>query len=84
MFWRIRQAGLRAAVTLGVVVHHHGSQTVRQERSRAPGFEAANKCYFDRKWRGERFRAEGLEAPARGPPPPVAAPRRAVLLRQGR
>ena len=59
MFWRIRQAGLRAAVTLGVVVHHHGSRTVREERPRAPGFEAANKRYFDRKWRDERLRRKG-------------------------
>ncbi|MGH7358593.1 MAG: glycosyltransferase family 2 protein, partial [Candidatus Rokuibacteriota bacterium] len=56
MFWRLRRAGLRAVVTLAVVVHHHGSRTVREERRRAPGFEAANKRYFDRKWRDERRR----------------------------
>jgi GT2 family glycosyltransferase len=54
MFWRLRRAGLRAGVTLSVVVHHHGSRTVREERQRAPGFEAANKRYFDRKWRDAR------------------------------
>jgi len=54
MFWRLRRAGLRAAVTLHVVVHHHGSRTVREERPRTPGFEALNKRYFDRKWRTER------------------------------
>jgi GT2 family glycosyltransferase len=59
MFWRIRQAGLRTAVTLDVVVHHYGSRTVREERPRAPGFEAANKRYFDRKWREERIRRKG-------------------------
>lgn len=59
MFWRLRQAGLRAAVTLDVVVHHHGSRTVRQERPRAPGFESANKIYFDRKWRAGRGRRKG-------------------------
>jgi GT2 family glycosyltransferase len=56
MFWRLRQAGLRAAVTLAVVVHHYGSRTVREERRHAPGFEAVNKRYFDRKWRDERRR----------------------------
>jgi hypothetical protein len=40
-------------------VHHHGRRTGRQERSRAPGFEAANKRHFDRKWRGERLRRMG-------------------------
>jgi GT2 family glycosyltransferase len=59
MFWRLRRVGLRAAVTLGVVVHHHGSRTVREERPRAPGFEAVNKRYFDQKWRGERPRRKG-------------------------
>jgi GT2 family glycosyltransferase len=51
MSWRLRQAGLEAAVTLAVVVHHHGSRTVREERKQAPGFEAVNTRYFDRKWR---------------------------------
>jgi GT2 family glycosyltransferase len=59
MFWRLRQAGLGAAVTLDVVVHHHGSRTVREERPRAPGFETVNKRYFDRKWRGVRGRRKG-------------------------
>jgi GT2 family glycosyltransferase len=56
MFWRLRRAGLGAAVTLNVVVHHHGSRTVREERPRTPGFEALNKRYFDQKWRAERRR----------------------------
>jgi len=56
MFWRLRKAGLRSAVTLDVVVHHHGSRSVREERSRTPGFESVNKVYFDRKWRSERTR----------------------------
>jgi GT2 family glycosyltransferase len=59
MFWRLRRTGLRTAVTLGVVVHHHGSRTVREERPRAPGFEAVNKRYFDRKWQAGRGRRKG-------------------------
>jgi GT2 family glycosyltransferase len=59
MFWRLRRAGLRAAVTLDVVVHHHGSRSVREERARAPGFEHINKRYFDQKWRSERGRRKG-------------------------
>lgn len=59
MFWRLRRAGLRAAVTLDVVVHHHGSRSVREERARAPGFEHINKRHFDQKWRGERERRKG-------------------------
>jgi hypothetical protein len=46
-------------VTLGVVVHRHGSRTVREERPRAPGFEAVNMRDFDRKGRGTRGRRKG-------------------------
>ena len=56
---RLRRAGLQAAVTLGVVVHRHGSRTVREERPRAPGFEAVNMRDFDRKGRGARGHRKG-------------------------
>lgn len=56
MFWRLRNAGYRTAVTLAVVVHHHGSKTIQEERRRAPGFETRNKLYFDGKWRRQYLR----------------------------
>lgn len=54
MFWRLRGAGLEAAIMLGLVVHHYGSRTVREQRRQVPGFEATNKRYFDEKWRATR------------------------------
>jgi len=54
MFWRLRGAGLEAVVMLGVVVHHYGSRTVREQRRQVPGFELSNKRYFDEKWQATR------------------------------
>jgi GT2 family glycosyltransferase len=65
MAWRLRPSGPRAAVTLSVVVHHHGRRTVRAERRRVPDFEARSTRYFDQQWRAARLRRKGWKLASR-------------------
>jgi len=51
MFWRVKQHGFQVAITSRVLIHHFGSQTIRQVRKETPDFEKRNRTYFLKKWR---------------------------------
>lgn len=51
MFWRVKQHGLKVAMTSRVLIHHFGSQTIDQVRKETPDFEKLNRAYFLKKWR---------------------------------